>query len=206
MEQFLAIVEGDAEVRLELAGDWLVMAAWLAWLKSRLLLPAGTDAGAEGEDAAGLLTVRLDELERMQHVAQWLSARPQLGQDVFPRGAPERLVDVDRSGLTADLAGLVRGYLAARRHGAARESYRPKPLTLWTVADALARLERMLGRAVGWTALERFVPRVEAGGVQRRAAVASTLLAGLELARGGGVSLRQEEAFGPILVRAARAA
>ena len=110
---------------------------------------------------------------------------------------------VDRSGLAADLAGLVRGYMAARRRGGARSGYRPRPPLLWTVADALARLERMLGRTAAWTALERFLPHVADDPVQRRAAVASTLLAGLELARGGTADLRQDEPFGPIFVRGA---
>ena len=205
VEQFLAIVEGEAAVGLEVAGDWLVMAAWLIWLKSRLLLPPGPEAD-EGEDAAGMLTARLDELERMQHVARLLSERPQLGHEVFPRGAPERLVAVDRTALAADVAGLVRGYMAARRRANASQSYQPKPLALWTVADALAQLERMLNRAVGWTPLNRFLPRLEANETQQRAAMAGTLLAGLELARAGGAFLRQEEAFGPITVRARNAA
>lgn len=203
VEQYLAIVEGARRVRLELAGDWLVMAAWLTWLKSRLLLPPGTEAAEEGEEAAEVLAARLDALEQVQAGARWLAVRPQLGLDVHGRGAPERLVAVDRSGLAADLAGLVRGYMAALKRAGGLKAYQPRRVPMWTVAEAMARLERMLGRVPGWTALERFLPHVADDPVQRRAAVASTLLAGLELARGGAADLRQDAAFGPILVRGA---
>ena len=202
VEQFLAVVEDARRVRLGLAGDWLVTAAWLAWLKSRLLLPP--EAGVEeGEEAAGLLTARLNALGHAQRLAQWLSARPQLGQDVFARGAPERLVAVDRSGLSADLAGLVRGYMAARRRGRERRRCQPRQVPLWTVAEAMARLERMLGRSSGWVGFEHLLPRMAPDPMQRRAAVVSTLLAGLELARAGGAEVRQPEAFGSIMVRRA---
>ena len=200
VEQYLAIVEGARRVRLELAGDWLVMAAWLTWLKSRLLLPQGDAAADEGEEAAGVLQERLQALASVQKGAAWLAARPQLGQAVFARGTAERLVAVDRSGLAADLAGLMRAYLVAAKRGAGARGYRPRALPVWTVADALRRLTRMLGAVPGWTALERFLPPLADPG-QRRAAVASTLLAALELARGGAVDLRQEAAFGPVLLR-----
>ena len=202
VEQYLAIVEGARRIRLELAGDWLVMAAWLAWLKSRLLLPDDPAALEEGGEAAGLLASRLDALEHIQHAARWLDARPLLGRDVFARGAPETLVAVERKGLAADLVGLLRAYVAARRRVGAQTGYQPPRTPFWTVADALLRLERMLGQARGWTALERFLPQV-ADPMQARAAIASTLLAGLELARGGAADLRQDHAFGPILMRAA---
>ncbi len=200
VEQFLAIV-GSPRVRLELAGDWLVMAAWLTWLKSRLLLPAAAPAD-DAEDAAGLLAARLDALGHVHHLAAWLADRPQLGHDVFPRGLPERLVAVDRSGLSTDLGGLVRGYVAARRGGQARQRYQPRR-PAWSMADAHARLQWMLGRAPGWLALERLLPDLGPDPAWRRVAVASTLLAGLELARGGAAELRQDRAFGPILLRRA---
>ena len=203
VEQYLAIIEGARRIRLELAADWLVMAAWLAWLKSRLLLPPGTDEAEEGEEAAEVLTARLHALQAVRELAAWLGGRPQLGQDVFGRGAPEALVAVDRSGLAADTAGLLRAYLGARRRGGARTPYQPKRLPLWSVQDALARLGRMLGRSRAWTALEYFLPDAPLGPVQRRAALASTLLAGLELARDGRVALRQDAQFGPIMLRGA---
>ena len=201
VEQYLAIIEGAEDIRPELAADWLVMAAWLTWLKSRLLLPAETAAAEEAGEAADVLAARLQALAQMQAAAQWLGARPQLGQAVFARGAPETFVAVDRSGLSADLAGLMQAYLAAVRRAGAGRVYQPKRLPLWSVADATARLERMVGRTAAWTELHRFLPHVADDPVQRRAAVASTLLAGLELARAGTLDLRQDEPFGAIMVR-----
>src|SRR5947199_10822422 len=93
VEQYLAIIEGAHRVRLDLAADWLVMAAWLAWLKSRLLLPPGTEAAEEGEEAAEVLAGRLVELQAVRDLAVWLGERPQLGVDQFARGAPENLVE-----------------------------------------------------------------------------------------------------------------
>ena len=209
VEQYLAVIEGARRVRLELAADWLVMAAWLAWLKSRLLLPAGSEAAAEGELAADELAARLEALARMRAAAGWLAGRPQLGHEVFARGEPENFVETDRSQLRLDQAGLVRAYLAALRRAAAGKTYRPTRAKLWTVQDAIARLRAMLGglpeAGAFWARLERFLPDASRDATQQRAALASTLLAGLELARGGTVLLRQEAAFGPILLRAAPA-
>lgn len=201
VEQFLAIIEGARRIRLELAADWLVMAAWLAWLKSRLLLPPEADPAGEADEAAGALAAQLGALEHIQTVAKWLAARPYLGIDVFPRGAPERLVEVDRSALAADLAGLMRGYMSAARRGASQHGYTPKRTPVWTVNDALGRLERMLGGSPGWTALERFLPTLPDDPAQRRAALASTLVAGLEMARRNAAELRQDEPFGPIYMK-----
>jgi segregation and condensation protein A len=202
VDQYLAVIEGARQVTLELAADWLVMAAWLTWLKSRLLLPAEPDAAEEGEQAAGRLTERLRELQAMRTAAAWLGARPQLGQEVFPRGAPEDLTETDRSRLALDIPALVRAYLAALRRASAQRRYRPAPLTVWTVQDALARLRAMLGAVPDWVSLERFLPVGVAGWVEHRAALASTLVAGLELARDGAVALRQDQPFGPVLVAA----
>ena len=201
VEQFLAVIEGARRVRLELAADWLVMAAWLAWLKSRLLLPAGTGAAEEGELAAETLASRLRDLQAMRTAAAWLNARSQLGHDVFARGAPEEFAEIDRSRLVVDLPSLVRGYLSARRWSGANRVYRPRALTLWSVKDALHRLGLLVGSLPDWSTLESFLPEDLTDPMQRRAALASTLLAGLEMARFGAVRLRQEHDFGPILVR-----
>jgi segregation and condensation protein A len=202
VEQYLAVIEGARRVRLELAADWLVMAAWLAWLKSRLLLPEGADA-EEAEQAAEVLAARLRDLSAMRAAARWLSTRPQLGQDLFARGVPEDHTEIDRTRPALDLGSLVRGYLSAMRRRAGQRRYQPRPLSLWSVKDALQRLAALLGSLPDWTSLERFLPETIGGPLERRAAFASTLLAGLELARGGTVRLRQEHAFGPILVRRA---
>jgi segregation and condensation protein A len=201
VDQYLAIVEGARKIRLELAADWLVMAAWLAWLKSRLLLPSQVAGAEEGEQAADVLAARLRELERMRAASLWLGARAQLRHDVFARGAAENLTEMDRSGLVADLPALLRGYLDAARRVASQRVYRPRhmALTFWTVQDALQRLRATLGSMPAWTALEAYLPE-HLTGREHRAAIASTLVATLEMARGGGVQVRQDEPFAPILL------
>lgn len=198
VEQYLAIVEGAQRVRLELAADWLVMAAWLTWLKSRLLLPDDPLAAEEGELAADVLAARLLALQQIRAAAVWLGGHPQLGHDVFARGAPERFTAADNTGLAANTAGLLRAYLAAVRRGSVGASYAPKPQPLWSVQDALGRLASMLG--ADWMVIERFLPVAAPNLLARKAAMASTLLAGLEMARDGGLRLRQDQAFGPILL------
>lgn len=206
VEQYLAVIETARRIRLELAADWLVMAAWLTWLKSRLLVPATADEAEEGEDAAGILAARLRDLSAIRTAAAWLGQRPRLGFDVFARGAPEDHTEIDRSRFTLDLNAMVRAYLSAVRRGTKAKRYRARALTLWTVQDALRRLGSLVGSVPDWTSLEQFLPDTLANPTERRAAMASTLLAGLEMARGGAVQLRQDEAFGPILVRPGEAA
>jgi segregation and condensation protein A len=201
VEQYLTVIEGARRVRLELAADWLVMAAWLTWLKSRLLLPADSLGAEEAEDAAEVLALRLRDLSAIRAAAAWLGARPRLGLDVFARGAPEDHTEIDRSRLALDLGSLVHAYLGAVRRGTKSRRYQPRALTLWTVQDALHRLGALLGSLPDWISLERFLPDHLGGPTERRAALASTLLASLEMARGGAVRLRQEHEFGPILVR-----
>ena len=202
VEQYLAVIEGARQVRLELAADWLVMAAWLAWLKSRLLLPPESAGAEEGEAAADVLAARLRDLQAMRAGAAWLGTRPQLGHEVFARGAPEDHTEVDRSRLVLDLASLVRAYVqAARRRAGRPRHYQPRKLSLWSVKDALRRLMTLLGSLPDWTSLDRFLPEEVGDPLERRAALASTLIAGLEMARDGALRLRQETAFGPILLR-----
>ncbi|WP_376090212.1 segregation and condensation protein A [Roseomonas sp. CCTCC AB2023176] len=210
VDQYLAVIEGARRVRLELAADWLVMAAWLAWLKSRLLLPDDPDAEEDAEALAATLADRLRELERMRAAAAWLGARPFLGRDVLPRGAPESLVQEDRSALSADLPGLIRAYTDVLRRAAALRPYRPKPRRVWTVNDALARLRTLIGSIPDWAELSRFLPDARddtpPDPTERRAALASTLIAGLEMAKNGLVELRQDAPFAPILLRPPRRA
>ncbi len=204
VDQYVAALEGARRLRLEIAAEWLVMAAWLTWLKSRLLLP--DEAEPEAEDAevlAGRLTERLAELDAMRGAAFWLGGQVQLGRDSFARGAPEPLRAVDRSGILADLPALLRAYAAGRRRATAAQPYRPKPRRLFSVAEALERLRRMLGAAPGWTVLQGFLPPGLATPLERRAALASGLLAALEEARGGGLELRHDCAFGPLMIRLA---
>ena len=201
VDQFLAVLDQARRVRLELAADWLVMAAWLAWLKSRLLVPQDPAEEIDAEALAAALTDRLAELDRMRLAAAFLGGRQQLGREIFGRGAAETFRVEDRSGLNADLPALLQAYAAARRRALARRPYAPRHRKLWTVQDALARLGGMVGALPDWATLTRFLPEGLSDPVEQRAALASTLIAALETARGGGIELRQERAFGPILVR-----
>jgi segregation and condensation protein A len=201
VDQYMAVIEGARRVRLELAADWLVMAAWLTWLKSRLLVPsAGEDEDAE--IAAETLAARLIDLQRVRAAAAWLNQRPMLGVDVFARGQPEDLTETDRSKLRLDVNGLLSAYLAARRRGGAKQQYRPKPMVFFSVQNALERLHRLVGSQPDWSSLEGFLPQGLGEGLPRRAALSATLIAGLEMSKGGHLQLKQEQVFGPIMVRA----
>ncbi|WP_297489690.1 ScpA family protein [Acidocella sp.] len=204
VEQFLAVIEGARRVRLELAADWLVMAAWLTWLKSRLLVPQLGEP-EDAETAAEILQARLIDLQAMRQAAAWLGARPQLGWDVFARGIPEAFTETDRSRLRLEMSGLLSAYLAARRRAGAKLQYRPKPMLYFSVQNALERLSRLLGSLPDWSSLEHFLPEGLEDGIPRRAAISATLIAGLEMAKDGRLHLRQNEKFGPILIRSQRA-
>ena len=200
VDQYLTVIEGAKKIRLELAAEWLVMAAWLTWLKSRLLVPASPDDVEDAELAAELLTGRLQALELIRAAAAWLGRRPLLGTDVFTLGAREDHTVVDRSRLIIDQAAFLSSYLRSIRRGTKSVQYQPRQLTWFTVQDALRRLRQMLGSMPDWSSLEQFVPMAGGDRLEVRAAMSSTLIAGLELAKGGLLRLRQEEAFGPILV------
>ncbi len=205
VEQFLAVIEGALRVRLELAADWLVMAAWLTWLKSRLLLPA-TGAADDEAPSAELLADRLAALQTVRAGAAWLAARPQLGTAVFARGEAEDMTQIDRSRLKLDLPALLGAYLGARRRAGAKRQYQPRPAPLFTIQNALAQLGRLLETLPDWSTLEAFLPAGLEQGPARRGAIAATLVAGLELARDGRLTLVQEHDFGPIRLRQARSA
>jgi segregation and condensation protein A len=201
VDQYLAVIEGARRVRLELAAEWLVMAAWLTWLKSRLLVPEAADPLDDPERVAEGLTERLRALELIRAAAGWLNKHPILGQDVFALGALEDHTVIDRSRLVIDQAAFLAAYLRGVRRGTKATRYEPRKLSWYTVQDALRRLGSLLGSLPDWSSLERFLPDgVMSDPMEKRAAMSSTLLAGLELARDGRLHLRQEEAFGPILV------
>ncbi len=201
VEQFLAVIEGARKIRLELAADWLVMAAWLTWLKSRLLVPALGET-EDAEQSAEMLASRLLDLQAVRGAAAWMGRRPQLGWDEFARGTPEDFTETDRTKLRLDMSGLLSAYLAARRRAGAKQQYRPKPMNYFSVQNALERLARLVGSLPDWSTLEAFLPEGLNDGLPRRAALSATLVASLEMARGGGLSLRQDQHFGPILVKA----
>ena len=203
-EQYLAFVREARRLRLELAADYLVMAAWLAFLKSRLLLPEpeSEEAEASGAEMAAALRFQLQRLQAMQDAGEKLLARPRLGVDVFARGEPGEPPVVTRVAYQCSLYDLLRAYADLRTRGQA-ESLRVDPMDLESVENALGRLRRALGTRPGWRALMEFMPEELATPLQRRSACAATFAASLELCREGEVELRQPQTFGPIYVRAA---
>ncbi len=203
-EQYLAFIEGIRALRLEVAADYLVMAAWLAYLKSRLLLPEpAVDDEPTGEEMAAALALRLRRLEAMRRAAERLTGLARLGRDVFARGEPELRVS-RRSAFDASLYDLLAAYAAQRRrqsppvHQVARRA-------VWALADARAILLRLVGRIAEWTPMHIFLSPYLTPET-RRTALASSLGASLELAREGHLELRQSVAFGPLMMRATRLA
>lgn len=202
VEQYLAFMEHARQIRIELEADWLVMAAWLTWLKSKLLLPQQEEVTEEVQDASTLLHSRLAELEKIRNAAAWLASQPILDEVVFARGQPEDLTRVDRSGLTADLAGLISAYLNFSRRRHRKKTYTPAPIRFWTIGEAMAALQRMLNRARPgqWCALEELLEvRHNETVFEHKAAFAGALSACLEMAKAGALSLEQSSPFAPIL-------
>ncbi len=209
-DQYLAFVSHARSIDLELAADYLVMAAWLAYLKSRLLLPdLGGEDEPSGEEMAAALAFQLQRLEAIQDSGARLMARARLGREFFPRGEPEAFVTPATSVFEVTLYDLLKAYGDLKRLGDAR-TLRIEPWELYTVEDALKHLHRLLGGTSDWESLWHFLPpglpRGQPGGLAARSAVASTFAATLELARAGKLRLRQSGPFGPIYLRAAEGA
>ena len=200
-EQYLEFVARVRHSHLELAADYLVMAAWLAYLKSRLLLPEPpAEDQPSGEEMAAALAFQLERLDAMRKAGEALARRAQLGRDVFARGAPETLAPRSRTVWQAELYDLLSAYAAVRGRRAA-VNLRIEPSDLYSVDEALGRLERMLGGLPRWSSLLALLPP-GLSGLLRRSAVSSHLVAALELARQGRLELHQEGgAFGPLYVR-----
>ena len=206
-EQYIAYIEAAHQLRIEIAADYLVMAAWLAYLKSRLLLPQpkeDEEQPSAGEMAAAL-AFHLQRLEAMQNAGKALMARPQLAQDRFACGAPQPIPVVVTHAYSDQLFDLLSAYGALRRRSE-NTVLQIAPAELFSMQQALERLSEMLGHLPSgvdnWLDLVRFLPEGLRGGLLGRSAVASTFAAGLELARSGRLELRQDQAFGPIFVRA----
>lgn len=199
VEQYLAYIERARRTKLELAADYLVMAAWLAYLKSALLLPRDPAVEPDPEELALRLQLRLERLDAMRDVGARLMARDRLGRDVFARGAPEGLRTVRHNRWTANFYDLIAAY--------GQVSARTRPVMhvvqdreVVTLDAALERVAAMVGSAVEWQAIERFLPAA-ASDQLRRSALASSFLAALELARQGRVELRQAGPFAPLYLR-----
>ncbi len=200
-DQYLAFIEAARHLRLELAGDYLVMAAWLAYLKSRLLLPEiGESGGPSAEDMATALAARLRRLEAIRMAAEALMNRPQLGRDMFARGAPEPIIDVKRPEWSATLYDLLTAYAAQRQKNALARVRLPRR-TVWSLAEARAHLERLIGSAGDWHQLDDYLLAYVVDPALRTTALASSFAATLELVREGLVDVHQQTAFAPIYVR-----
>ena len=200
-EQYIEFIEAARRVRLELAADYLVMAAWLAFLKSRLLLPAPPKS--EEPDAAELaasLAKRLRRLQAIRAAAAQLVERPQLERDLFLRGDPEGLDIVNAPLYQASLYDLLSAY-ARQRQKQALSLVSLKHRQVWSLAEARELLERLVGVAMEWTALDDYLLSWGATPAQARTMRASTFSASLEMVREGLIDLRQDSAFAPLWVR-----
>ena len=205
VDQYLVFVERARALRLELAADYLVMAAWLAFLKSKLLIPAPkSDEGESGEELAAILQFRLRRLEAMRDAAARLVNRNRLGRDVFARGMPEAVVVEKHSTFSASLYDLLTAY-ASQRQRRAVTSVQIARRGVWSLKEARSILMRLVGEVKEWTALDRFLIDYLAEPGQRATAIASTFAASLEMAREGRIEMRQEAAFAPLYMRAAPA-
>lgn len=204
-EQYLAFVQEARRRRFSLAADYLVMAAWLAYLKSRLLLPKPEKTKGEeapAEEVAARLAFRLAKLDAMRKAAETLKDQPQLGRDVFGRGDPEAIKVVPSGRIEGDLYALMSAYIGQRRKESARR-YQPRPQQAYPLEDARERLRRLLPDLDRWTPLAGVAPLGAAEqGPSRASYVASTLSASLELVKDGALEARQLEAFADIYLRA----
>ncbi|WP_108484173.1 segregation and condensation protein A [Oceaniglobus ichthyenteri] len=205
--QYLAFVEAAKELRIELAADYLVMAAWLAFLKSRLLLPPDPkDEGPSGEDLAAHLAFQLERLQAMRDCAARLMGRDQLGRDFFARGQGEGVQRIRRVQYTATLLDLMQGYARIRT----KDDFRPFVMdrtNIMTMEEALDRMRGLIGFAGDWTDLSSYLPDGwQANPARRRSATASHFAASLELVKAGRISIRQSGLFEPIQIRSNSAA
>jgi segregation and condensation protein A len=201
-EQYLGFVNKAKALRIELAADYLVMAAWLAYLKSRLLLPPDpTDEGPSAEDLAAHLAFQLERLQAMREAAAQLMARDQRGRDFFVRGLPEDVMRVRSVKWTATLLDLMQGYARIRT----RDDFRPFVMdrhNVFTMEQALDRMRGLIGYAGEWTELVSYLPEGwELDPQRRRSATAAHFAASLELVKAGQIEIRQGETFSPIQIR-----
>jgi segregation and condensation protein A len=206
VDQYLAFVEAAKARNLELAADYLVMAAWLAFLKSRLLIPTGDgEMGAGADEMAAMLAFRLQRLDAMRKSAEALLRLPQLGINVFPRGMPEGVRIKHKAEWQADLYELLKAYARQRLAKIAVEAYAIEPAKVYSIEEARARIERLLGAIPDWVDFRSLAPDSEID-APKSSVVASAFNAALEFAKIGRLDMRQLEAFGPVYVRSRDAA
>lgn len=200
-EQYLGFVESARRVRIELAADYLVMAAWLAFLKSKLLLPQqAKDDGPSGEEMAATLAYRLRRLEAIRLAAEQLLNRPQLGRDFFVRGAPEHIPHQNISSYDASLYDLLSAYASMRQRQAITQVTIEKR-QVWSLVEARELLTEIIGDIPDWTDLDSYLQRYIAEPSLRVTAMASAFAASLELVREGVLEIRQDDAFGKLYMR-----
>ncbi len=204
-EQYLEFIKQAKELRIELAADYLVMAAWLAFLKSRLLLPPDpADEGPSGEELAAHLAFQLERLEAMRDVAARLMGRDQKGRDFFVRGIPEDVTRLRKVKYTATLLDLMQAYAQIRT----KDEFRPYVMdreSILSMEEALESMRHVIGFAGDWTDLATYLPdgwRLEPA--RRRSATAATFAAALELVKAGKAEIRQSGTFDPIELRSRR--
>ena len=202
--QYLGFIEKARELRIELAADYLVMAAWLAFLKSRLLLPPDpTMAGPTGDELAAHLAFQLERLQAMRDAAAKLMARDRLGRDRFVRGVTEDVTRQKTVNYSANLLDLMQGYARIRT----RDDFRPFVMerdSVFTMEQALQRMRGLIGFTGHWTDILSYLPDGWTDDPKkRRSATASTFAASLELAKEGKIVIRQDEIFSPIQIKRA---
>lgn len=203
VDQYLGFIAEAQRIKLEVAADYLVMAAWLAYLKSRLLLPRDKDTAdtATAEDLAQRLAFRLMRLQSMRNAAAQLLTRKRLDRDVFARGMPEIVKTTRETTYTAEIYDLLKAYADQRRR-TIKVVHVVKARRVWSIKDARVRLEKLIGAgASDWTQLDLFFEQYLPKGEEERTALASSFGATLEMAREGLVELRQDEPFSPIYMR-----
>ena len=200
-DQYLAFIEEARKMRLELAADYLVMAAWLAYLKSRLLLPEQHPSeGVSAEEMANALARRLRRLEAIRQFAEQLLNRPQLGRDVFQRGQPEPIAEVKHPQWSATMYDLLSAY-AARRQIRSRSVVRVAKRTVWSLAEAREALERLIGQTMDWSPLDQYLVAYMTDPSTVTTVLASSFAAALEMIREGRLEAHQQGAFSPLYLR-----
>ncbi len=201
-EQYLVFVAEARKMHLDLAADYLVMASWLAFLKSKLLLPEQEKEGEpSAEELAERLTLQLQRLEAIRIAATRLMARDRLGSEVFLRGAPEGIRVIKSPKYADTLLDLLKAYSTQRVKKIAHSNYALQRMPVFAIEDARHRLERMLGVVIDWAVIDALIPDEFNAGKSRRSGIASMLSASLDMARDGHLELRQMAPFAPLYVR-----